>query len=645
VWGLRGALLAVVVVTSCSGGGGGGGGAARDAGDDFCKVLNDGAQKLDANTASADSSLSGQFALVLQNLGEYTALLHRLAPVTPPDIKTDMTQAVKAWDAQADALGKVASDPLGALTAGIVTSVFASGSVKAVDEYALRECGRPIFGVDPATAISSTPQCPSLPNGATTSYPYASALSDDATTDGLRSTLDDLVRAVPTEREAIGTLAVDIDGLAPPAKYAREAIGRLDFDGGNAATTLASIDTAVEQACGVAAFGPSVLEELAELRPRRASGGAVEVSSSMYGTPCAGSGGLLSSHVWPTHPFGQFFNCPDGLAVVDFETGTPRYLAGPSASVLSGVDDAIDRAVWIDQTESAASGLQPVRTSVVLHIVPFDGSRPIDVALVRDQPSRLENPTFQIVHAASDRIVTLESKPDRSNNLLVIRDGNGKTIKQIDLAAEGFLDDSVTDAAGDPYLVAENNMILPSREDDAVLDTVTGELHRLGDGSLRRQGVGTCANAGIVVGDDGRGWLVSVRDDTSVYHALAAGFLQNSLDTKVVRRDVVVDLTSDGSLRARGPDGATRWQISADVVQTWQVLGGWIEVANRSDQKIIVDPTTGKEAGQISTDLRAVLEMLGAEPDVWLVDSSSNTFIISGGSTMRQVPYKELCGN
>lgn len=114
----------------------------------FCTTLDDGIAAMGANLDTIDE---GDFVSELgagaANLGEFTRVVHRLADVAPDEIRTDMEQAAEAWTAEAEALGQAASDPLGALGAGLSSAVFNAGFYAAVDDFALDRCGQAVFGL------------------------------------------------------------------------------------------------------------------------------------------------------------------------------------------------------------------------------------------------------------------------------------------------------------------------------------------------------------------------------------------------------------------------------------------------------------------------------------------------------------------
>jgi hypothetical protein len=112
----------------------------------FCGELDRSGQKLDERTSSAGADVGSQIGMIVENIGDFTAMLHRLDDRAPAEIRSDMDQAVKAWDKQADAIADAQSDPLGALAGTFTNSIMSASSVEAVDRYARDHCNRVIFG-------------------------------------------------------------------------------------------------------------------------------------------------------------------------------------------------------------------------------------------------------------------------------------------------------------------------------------------------------------------------------------------------------------------------------------------------------------------------------------------------------------------
>ena len=78
-------------------------------------------------------------------LGDMQRALERLADVAPSEIQQDMEIVRDTVDDQLD-LGEAASNPLGALISGLGQGLMNQRSFQRVDDFALDNCGQPVFG-------------------------------------------------------------------------------------------------------------------------------------------------------------------------------------------------------------------------------------------------------------------------------------------------------------------------------------------------------------------------------------------------------------------------------------------------------------------------------------------------------------------
>jgi hypothetical protein len=123
----------------------------------FCGELKSGTDQMRSNVEGAPSSWTSQFAAAMSNIGAFTQMLDKLEAHAPDEIEPDMKASVQAWDKQQEAASNAASNPLGALAQSLTASLFASASMRSVDEYAQGHCGMQVFGtVGSAVAAPST---------------------------------------------------------------------------------------------------------------------------------------------------------------------------------------------------------------------------------------------------------------------------------------------------------------------------------------------------------------------------------------------------------------------------------------------------------------------------------------------------------
>lgn len=117
----------------------------------FCETLRSEKQRIleqfDTTTQVGQASGDEFIALVaalggsLQALGEIETYATKLARVAPAEIQTEAELVRDAISEQLDGVGNVASNPLQALGAALITSLLSSGPTNTVHRYALEHCG------------------------------------------------------------------------------------------------------------------------------------------------------------------------------------------------------------------------------------------------------------------------------------------------------------------------------------------------------------------------------------------------------------------------------------------------------------------------------------------------------------------------
>jgi hypothetical protein len=138
-----GLLVAVVIMaTACSGG------TTRSVAA-FCQTFQSEATRFhakyqaQARASSQTDPLSGLLTAtgsLVQAQGDLAVLFDRLEQVAPGEIEPDVAAVRDAFRQQAEALRQAGGDPIGALSAGLVGGLQASGSVDRVQTYLQRHC-------------------------------------------------------------------------------------------------------------------------------------------------------------------------------------------------------------------------------------------------------------------------------------------------------------------------------------------------------------------------------------------------------------------------------------------------------------------------------------------------------------------------
>ena len=109
---------------------------------DFCRTL---AQQK-AQYLSSYGNMSGNNGLedlvkVISAVGQWVPIFEALQQNSPPAIEPQVANIVSSLKQEQAEAGSEASDPLGALFSGLMTSLESSGSWQQVSNYAVANCG------------------------------------------------------------------------------------------------------------------------------------------------------------------------------------------------------------------------------------------------------------------------------------------------------------------------------------------------------------------------------------------------------------------------------------------------------------------------------------------------------------------------
>jgi hypothetical protein len=142
------ALVAIAIVASTMLSGCGGG--PQRSASSYCTTFEDQAVRLRSKYESRLESVKEQsdgfmglivaMGTVFEAQGDLVVLFDKLADHAPDEIVSE-TEAVRdSFKAQIDSGGKAVSDPLGALTSGLVSGLTSMGSMAAVESYIQDNC-------------------------------------------------------------------------------------------------------------------------------------------------------------------------------------------------------------------------------------------------------------------------------------------------------------------------------------------------------------------------------------------------------------------------------------------------------------------------------------------------------------------------
>lgn len=130
---LTAAVLGASLVTACS--------SAPPTAADFCRTLAQ--QKARYLAAYAHPSGNGLEDLVqaISAIGQWVPIFEALQQNSPPAIEPQVANIVSSLKQEQQEAGNEASDPLGAIFSGLMTSIESSGSWQQVSDYATEHCG------------------------------------------------------------------------------------------------------------------------------------------------------------------------------------------------------------------------------------------------------------------------------------------------------------------------------------------------------------------------------------------------------------------------------------------------------------------------------------------------------------------------
>lgn len=147
----------------------------------YCAELDAGNKKIQANMDAAGQDAMAGLGSIFVNFGEYTRMLHKMQEKAPEEIKSDLDDSVKVWDAQADRAGDAAANPLGALASTFMASMMASASMQNVDRYTKEHCGKTVFGMGvTAAATTGTAEAGAADSAGATPTPTPTPLPENA---------------------------------------------------------------------------------------------------------------------------------------------------------------------------------------------------------------------------------------------------------------------------------------------------------------------------------------------------------------------------------------------------------------------------------------------------------------------------------
>lgn len=608
-------LLLVVSLSSCSDG------RSTEA---FCDELDRGVAAMSSNTQASGDDLEDLLLLIVGNAGEFSRMVNRLSDVAPDDIQTEMETVAESWNGQAEMLESVASNPFGAIAAGILQSILDSGSYQAVDQFALDNCGGQVFGSVSAPGTSATVEADGQDQTLTTGCEELGTRSDylaaTAPYGSLRSGLEVLTAGTITQPAA--TRLIDaVELLDPAPKTSGEALGRLSFtaDGRESVRAFAS---------AVDSCGGGGSDDVLDGAVPRLDGNRVAGFNSWQAEEC--------EHVGLTSVPETIFVCGREVVWMDLTTGDTVRQGGAPA-----LDDATvspphvvgdGTVAWLSNVVTESSGLALPALTVTVHMVdPDDGV--IEIVVGEQLPTAPYTEGGFVLRGSEDGfLVTVPHEPEEENAdvshelVMVDSDGQVRWSRIIESYPEPWNRDFFKSMDG---VRAAGSAIIETSTGDDLVDL---ERHS----SNWAITVDVCGTNGYVgLYSDGH-WVTTTGAGVSVSprHELSS-FLEAT---------AVGGVYSDHTgVFGIGIDGSTMWSIPKTVVGGVVASAGrWVVVQNVSGVNVILDALTGEERAPTNPLLRDMLSQ-GEQIKMLASDDEGRAWVTVDDQSLVPIPRAELC--
>jgi hypothetical protein len=129
-------------------------GAGDDGAERFCETMRAEQERIVAQLEGSQEGMEGgegdfgdalvAIVGIVQAVGELRTYFAELEAVAPDEIQPELEIVVEEYDEQLDAAEGAASDPVGAIAAGIMSGITLSGPMQTLNAYALDHCGQSI---------------------------------------------------------------------------------------------------------------------------------------------------------------------------------------------------------------------------------------------------------------------------------------------------------------------------------------------------------------------------------------------------------------------------------------------------------------------------------------------------------------------
>ncbi len=432
----------------------------------------------------------------------------------------------------------------------------------------------------------------------------------------------------------------------PAPSFALEAIGRIAFSGTDIGTALDNLNTDSTKSCGVTAFDSGAYGAASQGPNANDNGGHDNIYNA-FGQ-CGGDDN--SQQLGIVSNARSVVVCNNQVVLTSLVTGSQQ-MFHVDESTFSKATSGVNDVMWVESVVAPAAGLNPPVWTITAHMLNVasgaQGAVQLPTPKSNGVPAQTGNVAiedadtdYSLVSVAADDATTRYVISPAGKVLHVYNDVNNSTVLNGDrivpeLVHTGAQSDSAT---ADFFDATIGQFVTVPHYDDE------GDTKFVSDAGCGREGLVLHSSQSEAGGPNyeytsagGKLKPTQVIDfqwdggDGTVYRPV--GLVSSGL--------VVTYSTTSGdrlgllSLKT----GKIDWSIGSDLINVDQaaVELGEIVASNNSNQTVVVDPTTGKEAAGLSDNAMKALAVAdtswlrlpkGSKDTVWVGLSGSSAFVL-----------------
>ncbi|MDG4784963.1 hypothetical protein O7626_03275 [Micromonospora sp. WMMD1102] len=447
---------------------------------------------------------------------------------------------------------------------------------------------------------------------------HVALLAEDATFAQLVAALEGMKAHGARVSHAATALADAIGRLTPPPTTSVEALGRLRFVNSDVDAMLASLNSAVLDACGNPEFADSELAYFKEqVRPRPIPGGVL--TGEVYGQCGSAELGWIA-------PFTQVIDCQNGtVAAVDMTTGSVTRLTGFPSGSTTGIKLAGEKLVWGTVATQPAQGLSEETWKATLHI--RDVLTGNETTAPADEGKGTAIPESDVILGAwPDRILLSAGQKSR------MVDGTGRTLWT---------------SAGYTGHVSDRPTASTLWIDPLLIDLNTGKVIRdYGPATLNIPYADNgCENSAVLPDYRDGIWITESVTGKRTVRALTKEF-HRKVNALKPTTHTLVNKDSTGGLHGVTLAGKVNWNVPTKIVKSFEILGRWIVVTYQSGNRVLVDAATGVDETRAQTTVADALFRSGEKIHLTHSDPADDLALVRGdadGGIVLRASWSAIC--